>query len=957
MQILGRGLLILSALFQAPVVAASGLVLHRTVQVEQGELKLELPPDEVQVLQGAWRFTEQPVTSMDAARFRELPLRNPLTGDFFYTMFSDLPERGHFILALGAEQPMSFSVMLGGLVAQGELTLVTADGPRTVYRPPSELIPADGRGRLQIPHPTFVVLLPAGVSYLVYSYEQAPVRKGQEWVSNAGLVGPFQFGSAHKIRQRFQFHELFLKIPMGVFACLFVYSLLIYKSRHREDEESLILAFINGLTFFREVLTQTVVLNYIPSSASLQVVHAFGTALPLLVTALAIHYLHFKYPSRWLAFLRAVVTLNFCVIAVNNILMPFPNPWLDTSFLTMNCYVLNAILFFIFFIPYMVWISFRTRNKEITNFSIGVLFMAAGTLSDFINSLGNHGWPWLAMWGGMVLSVVLAKNNSRMFAKAFDTAKQLNAALTAKNHEIEALNQSLEQKVSQRTAEMRALLEYIPQGVLSIGAGGAVEANYSAHLPDVLEQKAIAGASFRTLFLDHLELGFDDKDQVWQAIIGSVGENSLTFELNSDKFPSEVGYCFQGQLKILKLTWNIECDAQQEVLRILVTMLDVTLEITTRRELEEKNTDLSIIRQLLEAGVRKCVQFFSSCDQLLRESELLIQADRVDGEALKIVFVNIHTIKGAARTLQFKALSAVLHAAESGYAQAIRIAQTPDSQALAADLRRVRAMFDRYLHVNREVLGRDSGLTKVPLDRDFLEEHHALLQNLAQRPGVPADLKPSLQRSRDTLAQAVFVSLRAALDDILGQVATIARDLQKEAPRLQLEVDDILINHRQENVLKNCFLHLLRNSLDHGIEEAPEREAQGKARQATLFVKAWRVEEQLVIEYWDDGRGLALPRLKERALTLGLLTPSAPALEIANTVFHEGVSTAQSLSQISGRGIGMSAVKRFLETEQGNIEIMLPDQIRGDQVFVRFRFRMSMTIHPSMASGMDEQVA
>jgi HPt (histidine-containing phosphotransfer) domain-containing protein len=957
MLIFRLALLILGAVFQTPIFAASGWALHSIVKAEQGELSLDAAPDEVQVLQGDWRFTEEPVTSMDAARFRELPLRDPLTGSFFYNSFSNLPERGQFILAIRAAEPMNFSVMLGGLVAQGEFSLMSDGGTQVLYQPPADLVPADGTGRLQIPHPNFVVPVPAGLSYLVYSFAQKPLRKGQDWVSNAGMVGPFKFGSAHKMRQRFQFYELFLKIPTGVFACLFVYSLLIYSSRNREDQESLILAFINGLTFMREILSQAVFLNFIPSNPILQLVHACATVFPLLITVLGVHYLHLKYKSRGLVLLRALTILNFAVVALNNITLPFPNPWFDTSFLTMYGTIFHAIVFFFVFIPYMVWVSFRTRNKEITNFSIGVLFMAAGTLMDFINSLGNSGWPWMSMWGGMVFSLVLAKNNSRMFARAFDTAKHLNADLSAKNQEIEALNQSLEQKVNQRTAEMRALLEYIPQGVLSIGPGGAVEANYSAHLPDVLEQKAIAGVSFRALFLEHLELSSDDKDQVWQAIMGSVGENSLTFELNSDKFPAEVGYALEGHRKILKLTWNIECDAQQIVRRILVTMLDITLEITTRQELEEKNMDLSIIRELLDAGARKCVQFFSSSDQLLREGEHLIQTEKVDSEALKILFVNIHTIKGAARTLQFKELATALHAAESNYADSIRTGSSVEPLVLNADLRRIRAMFDRYLHVNREVLGRDSGFTKVPLDREFLEGHYALLLDLGQRPGVPAELKPWLQQSRDTLAQAVFISLRAALDDILGQVGTIARDLKKETPRLQLEVEDVLINHRQENVLKNSFLHLLRNSMDHGIEEASEREAKGKNAQASLFIRASRIGGQLVIEYWDDGRGLALSRLKERAQKLGLLSPSASPLDIANTVFQEGVSTAQNLSQISGRGIGMSAVKRFLETEQGQIEIVLPAQIRGDQTFVPFRFRMTMTINPSMSQGMDGQVA
>jgi two-component system chemotaxis sensor kinase CheA len=134
----------------------------------------------------------------------------------------------------------------------------------------------------------------------------------------------------------------------------------------------------------------------------------------------------------------------------------------------------------------------------------------------------------------------------------------------------------------------------------------------------------------------------------------------------------------------------------------------------------------------------------------------------------------------------------------------------------------------------------------------------------------------------------------------------------------QTEIDKTVIDR-----LIDPLMHLARNSLDHGIEHPAERKAAGKPETGRIELKAYQKGGNVVIEVRDDGRGLSHERIFAKALERGLVSPSSKLSpeEIAELIFLPGFSTAESVSDLSGRGVGMDVVRNNVRSLGGSVEV------------------------------------
>jgi two-component system, chemotaxis family, sensor kinase CheA len=118
------------------------------------------------------------------------------------------------------------------------------------------------------------------------------------------------------------------------------------------------------------------------------------------------------------------------------------------------------------------------------------------------------------------------------------------------------------------------------------------------------------------------------------------------------------------------------------------------------------------------------------------------------------------------------------------------------------------------------------------------------------------------------------------------------------------------------------LIHLIRNAMDHGIESPEEREAMGKPRQGTICVSARQESSHLIITVEDDGRGIDEDKVLAKALAAGILgADEITRGSAADLIFHPGFSTADEVTEVSGRGVGMDAVRKSLAKINGVIEV------------------------------------
>ncbi len=184
----------------------------------------------------------------------------------------------------------------------------------------------------------------------------------------------------------------------------------------------------------------------------------------------------------------------------------------------------------------------------------------------------------------------------------------------------------------------------------------------------------------------------------------------------------------------------------------------------------------------------------------------------------------------------------------------------------------------------------------------------------------------AINRIADDLQAAVFDVRMVPMATIFQRFPKLVRDLARKLGKdvaLSIVGEDTEIDKGVAEILAEPLLHLIRNSLDHGIELPDERRRLGKALPARLRLSAWYQGDQVVVEVSDDGRGLDSDRIRRRAHEKGLVAADElqrlSDQDVWGFIFHPGFSTATSVSDVSGRGVGMDIVKQVVEQRGGRI--------------------------------------
>ena len=176
-----------------------------------------------------------------------------------------------------------------------------------------------------------------------------------------------------------------------------------------------------------------------------------------------------------------------------------------------------------------------------------------------------------------------------------------------------------------------------------------------------------------------------------------------------------------------------------------------------------------------------------------------------------------------------------------------------------------------------------------------------------------------LQRNAMSLR---MVPVRSAFQKMTRLVRDIGIQQKKEV-QLILEGEETELDRNIVEKLGDPLVHMIRNAVDHGIESPADRLAAGKPALGTVKLSASHQRGGILIRIQDDGKGLDVGRILAKAIERGLVDPSANLAEseIYNLIFMPGFSTAESITDLSGRGVGMDVVKRNIESLRGKVEI------------------------------------
>jgi two-component system, chemotaxis family, sensor kinase CheA len=183
-------------------------------------------------------------------------------------------------------------------------------------------------------------------------------------------------------------------------------------------------------------------------------------------------------------------------------------------------------------------------------------------------------------------------------------------------------------------------------------------------------------------------------------------------------------------------------------------------------------------------------------------------------------------------------------------------------------------------------------------------------------------------RIMNDLQKSVMKIRMVPVEHLFRRFPRVVRDVAKSCGKevnLVVTGQDTDLDKSILDMLAEPLAHLVRNAVDHGIESPTERINDGKPAHGTVTLDAYHQGNQIVIEVTDDGRGLDRERLIAKAVDRGLIKPGDAAVlgetDINNLIFHPGLSTADQVTSISGRGVGMDVVKTVLEKLKGSVSI------------------------------------
>jgi two-component system, chemotaxis family, sensor kinase CheA len=219
----------------------------------------------------------------------------------------------------------------------------------------------------------------------------------------------------------------------------------------------------------------------------------------------------------------------------------------------------------------------------------------------------------------------------------------------------------------------------------------------------------------------------------------------------------------------------------------------------------------------------------------------------------------------------------------------------------------------------------------------------ALLQ--AQMPSDLAELHEKSERVllelQDWVMDARMVPVSALFRSHGRTVRDVARSYGKRA-RLVIEGDNVRVDTGVADNVRDALTHLVRNAVDHGIEAPNVRLARGKQAEGAITLRARQRANQVVIEVSDDGAGFSETRMRARARALGRSdVDSLPAEALFRLAFEPGFSTAEQVSSVSGRGVGMDVVLRKVEALQGTVEI---DSRPGVGTTIELRLPLTLSV-------------
>jgi sensor histidine kinase regulating citrate/malate metabolism len=489
-----------------------------------------------------------------------------------------------------------------------------------------------------------------------------------------------------------------------------------------------------------------------------------------------------------------------------------------------------------------------------------------------------------------------------------DEIGELTESFNDMTEKIQDFTHNLEEKVKERTAQLAAakkevddIMHNITQGILTINKKGKINAEYSTQVVDIFESKNIANKNFSNLFSDK------KIQDTLNNYIKELFTNTWMSETMLKQVNPLVDYHFSfpvqkkvKKVKILDFSFSRIFAGKgktndKDPEKIMVNILDKTADYQLQRELEEKAkreaAKVEKLYQIMQLEPRVFTDFIkeavNSLDAVAGKLKELGKSAEKNILILDVCFREVHTLKGNARALNLDSISQASHRLEDIFSEMKEQPSKIDTDEKGSIEKVVSELKEEVKdggNIFEKILNMQDAL-KVQ-DKDLMAELHTTMKNVVKRETEKSDVK-----------------IEMAFENKL-----------KKTPPGHLIIK-----------IKNILIQLVGNSIGHGIESKKVRKSVGKSEVGKIALKFSQSAQHLLIICEDDGAGMDIQKIKNKALEKKIITKEKLASlsnkQIYSLIFTAGFSTAKKVTELFGRGFGMSIVKENVQTLNAKISI------------------------------------
>jgi two-component system chemotaxis sensor kinase CheA len=469
--------------------------------------------------------------------------------------------------------------------------------------------------------------------------------------------------------------------------------------------------------------------------------------------------------------------------------------------------------------------------------------------------------------------------------------------------EVRVYSTQLEGIVSQRTTALRkalglqkAMINSLEQGFFMISNKLVVMNTYSK------SAQKIFGNELEGMPVEKI-LKFKELDaETTKLLFTNMVSERLPFESMLGLVPKIIQ---TPEGRTIHLDFEPVRNKDNKILGIVVISSDKTEEVRLEQEAEIEKSKVAMILKIVSnqyAFTKLLEEVKGFLNQVTTGPAILLKSE---------AFLFAHTMKGCFLLFHMKKIVAKVHAIEEEIKSKSESENCYDLAIQLCDVIDIELNFAAQEH---PFLFGGTNWRKAELTKRFIESD--LVNLILEVKTLPAEaIEPFL------VQKLIYVRFESLASSLKEDALLHAERVRKEISTFEIQGSEILVDPSHFSVHIQYLLHLTRNSIDHGIEFPDDRFSSGKLRGGKVVIELKDEDDFYMLSVSDDGKGLNESILRDKAISLGFSEDTYTPDKVYDLIFAEGFSTAASTSQTAGRGIGMSAIKNYIENLNGKILI------------------------------------